>query len=949
MKKLIILFLLLASFFANGQGTNVFKYLELKNVDTIGLTKVGQFWYNPTVGKFTFHDGSGYRHFGTVLTNGQGTTANGSAADLGGTISSLRTINFGTNGLIVQSTGSGGTTTSNFTVANQSATPFINLSTNNGAFGSNAYSSAIVLQSNSSSSLVRLRAYNSGGSGAQQIILSDAGIQMDVLSGVDAPGDLLVRGSSGRLQPIAAVATGNALISNGVGNVMGYGKIGLTTHVSGNLPLANGGLETSLSAPASSKILGYDITDATNGYWTIGSNLSYDHASHTLSAAGGSGGGVSGLTTNRMPYAANSTTLIDDAAMTWDATNKVPTFNNARLVSNGTNGIKGFYLGYQAGNFTSVTVSNGGNTGFGYQVFSSITDGVASFDATANTAFGYQALKANTNASNLTAFGYKALAAETSSGGGSSGWNQTAIGANALAAANGGYQNVAIGDGVMKIATTPSLNVVIGSDAGSGCTTCGQNVMIGDNAGNGIAGGSQNVIIGSEAGEFVNSGANIYIGYIAGVYATTGQFNTVVGTNAGGYSLGVDHSLTTGGWNTFIGGNAGNAVATTQFDYTTALGFNSVVSANRMMAFGDNGANRPNYGFGGASFGGGFGVMYLANYSTVPTSAPTGGSFFYSDAGIMKLWNAGAGAGVVIAAGITFPLSSSQLTINNPAGTFAYTFTSQAIGGARTITLPLLAASDEMVTKDFTQTLSNKSVATESALSANLKIANTKYVDDAITAAGMPAFSTTVAGYVNLSGAVGSLLKHDNTWLTIGANNTVLTSNGTTFSWAAPSNSGTVTSVSGVSANGFSWSVATATTTPAITLSVTTQSEFDNSTKAATTAYFDRIGSGFTNRQTASYTLVIGDAGKIIEQNVAGANNLTVPTNASVAFVVKDATHRGTEILVSNYGVGQTTIVAAGGVTIRAANGLKLRAQYSVCTLIKIGTDEWIISGDTTP
>jgi hypothetical protein len=96
-----------------------------------------------------------------------------------------------------------------------------------------------------------------------------------------------------------------------------------------------------------------------------------------------------------------------------------------------------------------------------------------------------------------------------------------------------------------------------------------------------------------------------------------------------------------------------------------------------------------------------------------------------------------------------------------------------------------------------------------------------------------------------------------------------------------------------------------------------------------------------TNRQTASYTLVIGDADKLVEINNASANNLTVPLNSSVAFST------GTQILLAQYGAGQTTIVATSGVTIRS-NGakLKLNAQYSGATLIKIAENEWYLFGD---
>jgi hypothetical protein len=95
------------------------------------------------------------------------------------------------------------------------------------------------------------------------------------------------------------------------------------------------------------------------------------------------------------------------------------------------------------------------------------------------------------------------------------------------------------------------------------------------------------------------------------------------------------------------------------------------------------------------------------------------------------------------------------------------------------------------------------------------------------------------------------------------------------------------------------------------------------------------------NRQTASYTLVLADRGKLIEMNVATANNLTIPLNSSVAFAI------GTKIDVVQYGAGQTTFVATGGVTIRSTNGwLKMNAQYGSATLVKIATDEWYLFGN---
>jgi len=54
-------------------------------------------------------------------------------------------------------------------------------------------------------------------------------------------GDVLYASGATTLTKLAGVATGNALISGGVATAPAYGKIGLTTHVSGTLPAANGG------------------------------------------------------------------------------------------------------------------------------------------------------------------------------------------------------------------------------------------------------------------------------------------------------------------------------------------------------------------------------------------------------------------------------------------------------------------------------------------------------------------------------------------------------------------------------------------------------------------------------------------------------------------------------------------------------------------------------------
>lgn len=94
------------------------------------------------------------------------------------------------------------------------------------------------------------------------------------------------------------------------------------------------------------------------------------------------------------------------------------------------------------------------------------------------------------------------------------------------------------------------------------------------------------------------------------------------------------------------------------------------------------------------------------------------------------------------------------------------------------------------------------------------------------------------------------------------------------------------------------------------------------------------------DRKTASYTLVSGDNNKLIEMNVATANNVTIDNSVFTA---------GNQILVSQYGAGQVTFVAGAGVTLRSPSGkLKLTGQYSLATIIAISASEFYISGDLT-
>jgi len=90
-------------------------------------------------------------------------------------------------------------------------------------------------------------------------------------------------------------------------------------------------------------------------------------------------------------------------------------------------------------------------------------------------------------------------------------------------------------------------------------------------------------------------------------------------------------------------------------------------------------------------------------------------------------------------------------------------------------------------------------------------------------------------------------------------------------------------------------------------------------------------------------TLQLSDIYKLLRLNVGSANDLRIPTNLAVPFPI------GTQIILVQYGTGQTTVTTSGGVTLRSSGGkTKIAAQYGMATLIKIDTNEWVLGGDLT-
>jgi hypothetical protein len=93
--------------------------------------------------------------------------------------------------------------------------------------------------------------------------------------------------------------------------------------------------------------------------------------------------------------------------------------------------------------------------------------------------------------------------------------------------------------------------------------------------------------------------------------------------------------------------------------------------------------------------------------------------------------------------------------------------------------------------------------------------------------------------------------------------------------------------------------------------------------------------------KTASYTLdTLAHQDNIIEMNSTSPMTFTIPTNAALAWPI------GASMDILQTNTGEVTIAASGGVTLNRTPGNKLRTQWSSATILKRGTDSWILYGD---
>lgn len=378
-------------------------------------------------------------------------------------------------------------------------------------------------------------------------------ISLDTISGVLAGanggtgistytvGDMLYASDVNTLSALADVATGNALISGGVGVAPAWGKIALTTHVTGTLPVANGGTGITAFATGVATFLGTPTS----------ANLKTVVTDET-----GSGALVF----------ATSPTLVTPALGT-PASGVLTSCTGLPL----TTGITG-----------TLGTGNGG-TGSASATYCSLTANVSGTLPVANGGTGQttytngQLLIGNTTGNTLTK---ATLTAGT--------WTTITNGTGSITVASSlpyteSASSLVLGTGAGGAAAGALYNTVIGLNGNGAALNTGLgdgNTLYGYNSGRDISAGSNNTFIGRSSGyQIVNSSGNTLIGYDAGSSITSGSYNTIVGSYTGSAALASNVVL-----------SDGNGTRKFWHDNTDAFVLHST-TASAANAFLDSGTN----------------------------------------------------------------------------------------------------------------------------------------------------------------------------------------------------------------------------------------------------------------------------------------------------------------------------------------------------------------------
>lgn len=227
------------------------------------------------------------------------------------------------------------------------------------------------------------------------------------------------------------------------------------------------------------------------------------------------------------------------------------------------------------------------NTALQFKVNSTFSGQIHPTSTVGNTSFGFETNSTTNNNSYTTAFGSQALKANTNSG-----FRNSAFGALALTSNNSGVDNTGIGQGALSANLSGDNNTGIGQGALTFNTTGTSNTALGQAALNSNTTTSNNTAVGKSA-LFANGGSNnTGIGHFALIANTTGNSNTALGQNSLSSNT-TTHNNTALGFealkNTTNSGNVGvgfNAGVNATFSNSIAVGINSNIGSDNGIAIG---------------------------------------------------------------------------------------------------------------------------------------------------------------------------------------------------------------------------------------------------------------------------------------------------------------------------------------------------------------------------
>ena len=351
--------------------------------------------------------------------------------------------------------------------------------------------------------------------------------------------------------------------------------------------------------------------------------------------------------------------------------------------------------------------------------------------------------------------------------------------------------------------------------------------------------------------------------------------------------------------------------------------------------------------------GGGLGIVPVSSGGTGLDTIPTNGQLLIGNGTGYTLNTLGVGAGISVTNGLGTITLANTGVLSFSGGTTGLT-PATATTGDVTLAGTLIAvnggtgyasyAVGDLLYADTTTTLAKlPDVATGNALISGGvstaptwgKIGLTTHVSGVLPIANGGTNGSAAPTAYGVAYGDGSAYA----FTAAGTTGQVLTATtGSAPTWAAPATSGTVTSVSVVSANGFAGTVATATTTPAITLttSVTGVLKGNGTAISAAVVNTDYFAPSAPVTKTANFSVADSDVW-LINNKTGSTCTVTLPTPSSWSGRVLRFQNYQTQTVVS---ASSNVVPLTGGA---AATSILLASSGDQTTLVSDGSN-WLVT-----